>query len=86
MHALQLDWLSSTGSSSGNFPLLLSCWINFQNVAYLIKHKGKVIFNCPDYIKTNPTWEDSDCLKKGYVKEPNGPVDGNKGYHLQWVL
>ena len=34
----------------------------------------------------NNIWDDSDCLKRGCVKEPNGPVDGDKGDRQQWVV
>ena len=28
----------------------------------------------------------SDCLKRGGVKEPDGPVDDDKGDRQQWVV
>ena len=31
-------------------------------------------------------WGDNDCSKRGCVKEPNGPVDGDKGDRQQWVV
>ena len=32
------------------------------------------------------TKEHSDCLKREGVKEPNGPVDADKGDRQQWVV
>ena len=32
------------------------------------------------------TKEHSDCLKREGVKEPNGPVDDDKGDRQQWVV
>ena len=40
---------------------------------YLITHRRK-------------TSEHSACLKRGRVKEPNGPVDDDKGDRQQWVV